>query len=114
VPGGDRSVAPEWLGPCLRLAGEAYTPALTLRFRDGRLTALTYAYLSAVRMSPNEGIDLDFVSYAVAIRGRRLKSVFEALAAHSAMELAESTTQFDENDQHPLIESIAVVPTQER
>ena len=65
-------------------------------------------------MSPNEGIDLDFVSYAVAIRGRRLKSVFEALATHTAIELVESTTQFDENDQHPLIKSIAVVPSLQR
>lgn len=110
----DKPVAPEWLGPCLRLAGNAFTPSLVLRFRDGRLVALTYAYLSAVRMTPSEGIELDLVSYAVRVRGRRLKAVFEALAMHTAMELAESTTQFDEDTQHPLIESIAVVPVQER
>jgi len=40
--------------------------------------------------------------------------VFRVLAIHAAKELAESTTQFDESDRHPQIESIAVVPTQER
>lgn len=107
-------MAPEWIGPCLRLAGEAYAPSLILRFRDGRLVALAYAYLSGVRMTPSEGIELDFVSYSVSIHGRRLLAVFEALAVHGAMELAESTTKFDENEKDPLIESITVVPTQAR
>ena len=111
---GDRSVAPEWVGPCLRVAGDAVTPALTLRCRDGRLTALPYSYLTAVRLDPSGTIELDFVGYAVSIRGKRLRVVFEALAGQSAMELAESAGEFDEGGDTPMIDSIAIVATQER
>lgn len=111
---GERSVAPEWVGPCLRMAGDAATPALTLRCRDGRLTALPYSYLTAVRFDPPGTIELDFVGYAVSIGGKRLKLVFEALAGQAAMELAESAGEFDEGGETPLLESIAIVATQER
>lgn len=107
-------MAPEWVGPCLRVAGDAATPALTLRSRDGRLTALPYSYLTAVRFDPSGTIELDFVGYAVSIQGKRLKLVFEALASQSAMELAESAGEFDEGGEAPLLESIAIVATQER
>ena len=110
----DRSVAPEWVGPCLRVAGDAATPALTLRSRDGRLTALPYSYLTAVRLDPSGSLELDFVGYAVSIGGKRLKLAFEALAGQSAMELAESAGEFDDGGEAPLIESIAIVATQER
>jgi hypothetical protein len=62
-----------------------------------RIIALTYAFFGEVRMILNTEFALDFVSYMFSIRGRRLRLVFEAISAHSSMELAES---------------IAVVPTQ--
>ncbi len=108
------SVAPEFVGPCLRLAGDAAVPALILRMRDGRLSALSYSYMTAVRLDPAGSVELDFVGHAVSVSGKRLRHVFDALAGQVAMELLESSGEFDEGGDVPFIESIAIVATQER
>lgn len=109
-----KGIAPAWVGPCLRTSGEAFSPSLILRNRDGRVTALSYSYLTAVRLEPGGSIEIDFVGHAVTVQGVRLAAVFEALAGHRAWELSESTSQFDEGGDDPSITSIAIVPTQER
>ena len=108
------TTAPVWVGQCLRLAGEVVPHALVLHQRDGKLTALSYGYLTAVRLSASTNIEIDFVGYAVAIGGRRLRAVFEAISTHKALDLAESKGQFDEEDEVPFIETISIVSTQER
>lgn len=107
-------IAPEWVGHCLRLAGEAYAPTLVLRLREGKRVALANSYFSAARLESGELLELDFVGHAISIRGRRLAAVFEALAAQRALELAESPSRFDEDQTTPFIETIAIVSTQER
>lgn len=111
---GEHPVAPVWIGECLRLAGEAWNPSLILRQREGRVTALAYSYLTAVRFDPSASLELDFVGYAVTVSGRRLTSVFEALAAQRCMELAESPSNVEEDESAPFIDTIAVISTQER
>lgn len=107
-------VAPVWVGSCLRLAGEASVPALTLRLRNGRRVALANTYFSAARLESGDQLEVDFVGHALSIRGRRLGAVFEALAAQRALELAEAPSSFDEDTAAPFIETIAIVSTQER
>lgn len=107
-------IAPVWVGECLRLAGDATPHALILRQREGARTALSYSYLAAVKINPSEGINIEFVGHSVQLRGRRLGAVFEAIAAHRAMELAEGRSDFDEGNEAPFIETIAIVGTQER
>ncbi|PCI10965.1 hypothetical protein COB72_02280 [bacterium] len=96
------------------MAGDAAVPSLILRSRDGRVSALSYSYLTAVRFVPSSTIELDFVGYAVSIEGKRLQMVFDSLANQTVMELAESAAEFDEGDGVPFIEGIAIVATQER
>ncbi|MBL4808902.1 MAG: hypothetical protein JKY43_02450 [Phycisphaerales bacterium] len=110
----EHSVAPEWIGQCLRRSGDAVVPSLILRSRDGRLTALSYSYLTAVRFMPPSMVELDFVGYAVSIEGKRLKIAFDDLAGQVVMELVESSAEFDEGGEGPFIEAIAIVATQER
>lgn len=107
-------VAPVWRGECLRLAGEASAPTLCLRQRGGLSTALAYGYMTAVRIEAGQRIEIDYVSYAVSLTGRRLVPVFEALASHRALELAEKTAEFDDEGDDPFIETISIVSTQER
>ena len=109
-----QGVAPSWAGPCLRLTGDAIPASLIFRERSGVLTALSYSYLISVRFDPDGTLDIDFVGHAVRVDGHRLKAVFEAVAAHRAMELVVSTTDFDEGGDDAVISSIAIVPTQER
>jgi len=112
--GGDHPIAPYWIGECLKCAGEAYNPSLILRQRGGNVTALSYSYLAATRFDGGESLEIDFIGYAVAVSGNRLRAVFEAVAAHNAMELAESKGEFDDGSDAPFIDGIDVVPTQER
>lgn len=114
LPRRSRSVAPVWVGNCLRLAGDASAPCLILQQRQGARTALAYSYQAAVRLKDGgESIEIEFVGHMVAIQGTRLQLVFEALASHRALELAESRTEFDEGDDEPRIVTIAIVSTQE-
>lgn len=108
------SVAPSWQGACLRLAGELSTPSLVLRQRDGKVTALVYGYLTAATLLPDGAVELDFVNHAVSIRGRRLSRLFDAVALQRALEIAESRSDFDPEDDHAHVETIAIVPTQPR
>lgn len=110
----DTGVAPTWAGPCLRLAGEVSSPSLVLRQREGRLTALSYSYLTSVRFDPAEGVEIEFVNHMVAIKGRRLTPVFDALALQRALELAESKSEFEQEEGTAFIETIGIVPTQPR
>ena len=107
-------IAPVWVGECLRLAGDASAPALTLRQREGERTALSYSYLSRVTLKPSEAIEIEFVGHSVLIQGRRLQAVFEALAGQRALEIAESSSDFDDGKDDPFVETIAIVGTQER
>lgn len=107
-------IAPEWIGRCLRLAGEAYAPTLVLRLRTGKRVALANSYFSAARLESGDQLELDFVGHAISIRGRRLAAVFDAVAAQRALELAEAPSNFDEDESTPFIETIAIVSTQER
>lgn len=107
-------IAPLWHGACLRLAGEASSPTLVFRQREGKLTAISYSYLTALRLLPPGALEIDFVGYAVALRGRRLKPVFEAIAQQRALEIAESANTFDEDETAPFIETVSIVSTQER
>ncbi|MGP1308588.1 MAG: hypothetical protein ACTS27_00130 [Phycisphaerales bacterium] len=107
-------IAPEWIGRCLRLAGEAYAPTLVLRLRTGKRVALANSYFSAARLEAGDQLELDFVGHAISIRGRRLGAVFDAVAAQRALELAEAPSNFDEDESTPFIETIAIVSTQER
>jgi len=108
------SVAPVWVGPCLRIAGEAANPSLILQQRGGERTALSYGYLSAVQFKPEEGVMLQFVGHAVSITGRRLAEVFEAIASHRALTIAEAPGNFDTDPKSPFVEAIVVLSTQER
>ena len=108
------SVAPVWVGPCLRIAGEARNPSLVLLQRRGERTALSYGYLSAVQFKPQEGITLQFVGQAVNITGRRLGEVFEAIASHRALTIAEAPGNFDTDPKTPFVDAIVVLSTQER
>jgi hypothetical protein len=107
-------IAPVWVGHCLRLAGEAYAPTLGLRLRTGKRVALANSYFSAARLEAGDQLEIDFVGHAISIRGRRLAAVFEAVAAQRALELAESPSDFDEDEKTPFIQTIAIVATQER
>lgn len=108
------SIAPVWIGDCLRLAGEAYAPTLVLRLRNGKRVALANSYFSAARLESGDQLELDFVGHAISIKGRRLAEVFDAIAAQRALELSESPSHFDEGNPTPFIETIAIVSTQER
>lgn len=107
-------MAPEWVGPCLRLAGEVFCPALVLRRRDGTRTALSYSYLSAVEQDPQGALHIRFVGHDVAVQGLRLSAVFDAVASQRAWELAESLVRHDEDEKTPLIQTIAVVAHETR
>jgi hypothetical protein len=109
-----QTVAPEWIGECLRLSGEAAIPALVLRQREGTKTALSYSYLTAVKLVPSTSVEIDFVGHAVSIRGHRLGPIFEALANQEAMEIAETNSEFDDESGAPFVETIAIVSTQDR
>ncbi|MCA9280885.1 MAG: hypothetical protein H6812_03615 [Phycisphaeraceae bacterium] len=107
------SVAPQWFGPCLRLAGDVQSPAVVFRQRDGKRLALTYSYLSAVRYDPQGVIEIEFVGNQVRVDGVRLYPVFEALVFQRALELVENTNEFDEDGSVPLVKTIVSVSTTE-
>lgn len=70
--------------------------------------------MAAARFIGGESLEIHFVGYAVAISGNRLRVLFEAVAAHNAMEVAESGSEFDDGSDAPFIDAIDVMPTKER
>ena len=110
---GELPVAPTWIGDCLRVAGQAKPAAVVLRQREGTRTALTYGYLSSVRLDPEGSVDLEFVGHQATLKGRRLNAVFEALSSQQAMEIAEALSPTDDGSEAPFIQTISIVATQE-
>lgn len=70
---------------------------LELRMRDGRVTALAYAWLDLATLDPSEGIVLGFGGRKVTIKGRNLQAevrpnvrLFQALVRHRVPWLQEA------------------------
>lgn len=95
------------------MAGEVSAPALVFTQRGGVRFALAYSYLSAIRYNPEGVIEIEYVGNQVRIDGQRLYPVFEALVFQRALELAESTSDFDEDGTVPLIRTIVTASTSE-
>ena len=57
-------------------------PMLEFRFKPGNVLALSYPLLISAALNPSTGIVLEFTSHRVTLRGRNLRSVFQAIRTH--------------------------------
>ncbi len=62
---------------------------LELRMASGNAKALAYGYLVAMDFDPSQGIVIDFTGYKVTLKGRHLRPLFMALAAHRVSNIQE-------------------------
>lgn len=82
---------------------------LGLRLKTGACLALGYAWLSRVEYDPAGSVSLTFPGVAVVeLTGRNLRPVYEAVAAHQALWVAEADrpSGFLVAADEPVIESI--------
>jgi hypothetical protein len=85
---------------------------LVVRLKTGACFALGYAWLSRVAFDPTGVVSLTFPGLAVVVlTGRNLGAVFEGVAAHQALWVAEADrpAQVLAGDDEPVIESIRCV-----
>lgn len=74
---------------------------LDLRFKDGNATALSYAYLVAVRFNPSEGLELEFTGHRVTLKGRGLSRLYRGLLAHVVGHVQEVDELADRAEENP-------------
>ena len=85
---------------------------LEVRFRDGTKTAFPYRTLSWFNLSPEEGIDLDFDGYMIAIKGRGLEpKLWNAIKYMRLAWVAEATVELqDHKGNETFISNITITP----
>tara|TARA_Y100000815_G_scaffold231057_1_gene221071 strand:- start:1215 stop:1685 length:471 start_codon:yes stop_codon:yes gene_type:complete len=97
----------EVYGALVQLVGGLAT-MLDLRFRSGHRRALPYSYLSDVEFDPGGTLTLAFPSVSVAITGRALSPVYQAIITQTALAVVESRSAYDDGGDEPYVDAIVV------
>lgn len=97
------------------LRGQDRATMLELRRKDGRITAIGYAWVERVEYNPSEGIRLLVAGQEIRIRGRNLNKevrpsvrLFEGLTRHRVpwVREADRTMDMQSGDADTVVESI--------
>lgn len=88
----------------------AEAPALMIDFvlKGGDRASFPYAYLSAIRLGAGGTIELEFSGRKVAIAGRNLGPLYNALLVHLVTRIAVAGSDFDDGSVQTWIRDIAI------
>lgn len=85
--------------------------ALELYFKDGRIDAFPYAYMSAIRYDPAIGITVYCAGWRIVIKGSALKPLMRDISMHKRdfiEEYSSPSVILAEGEKRPHVEKIEV------
>ncbi|MCC6971105.1 MAG: hypothetical protein IT434_12900 [Phycisphaerales bacterium] len=88
--------------------GEAPCLMLDLVQRGGDRVALAYSYLTSIELAAEGRLTLNFAGRVVAIEGRGLVALHNALIVHLVWRIVESDTDFDDEKRTTWIKAITI------
>ena len=90
---------------------EAGPPMVEFRGHDGRCLAVPYSRLLSIDLRPERGIVLEFPEHRIAVHGRNLRLLHEALLKHRVTFVQEGDLDTVSEDD-PFVDRIVIGPAE--